>query len=137
MSDRVTLGTRVSPAFSEAVAYFANRQTLSTSTFVREATKAAATETFKRLYRVYNQEIKLAAMMREAIAEDRWESLAEDPQFPQTKEEWLTQIEQYEISADDRLAELLEMQRHIAALEIDQDKETATAMTVIQTVASA
>ena len=136
MTERVTVGTKVSADFAGAVAYFASRQTLTTSAYVREATKASAVATFKQAYRLYNQKTKLIATMRQARTSGSWEDLVEDSDFPNTREGWIAAIEDLEAEADAAIEDLLEMKKYVDALNVEQDRETATAMTVIQSVAS-
>ena len=131
-----TLGTKVTEDFADAIAYFASKQSLSSSAYIREAAREAASGTFKQKCELYETRQRLIRAMREGLREGHWKGLAGE-NFPETHDEWIAQIERYERECSKLLDELREMKPYADILEVAPDQATATAMTAIQTAAIA
>ena len=116
--------------------YFAGLEHLTVSNYTRSALARRAAGAIKDTFTRYEEKRQTISLLVNALKNGSWEALAasEPEVYPASKKEWEQQIATHEATSATVLGVLWEMEPYVVALEIQQDQQTATAMTVIKTL---
>ena len=116
-SDKATasIGTKATPAFANAVTYFAEKSQMSMAEFQRSALMRRAKLTLDEHHERIGRRVQTRELMADALQNERWEKLTlEHPEsYPSTREGWMAEIKRLdEIIAEGR-AETKTMQTRL------------------------